>query len=144
MRKTIVGFGFAVLFYSGLAVAETSVTLYKSPTCGCCENYVQYLKKNGFLVDAVNQADMGSVKQRFGVPPRMASCHTAIIGGYVIEGHVPVAAINKLLRKKPSIVGISVPEMPPNSPGMGEMVKGSLTVYTIPKDNSAAKVFSVE
>src|SRR3989338_9804292 len=111
------------------AQAATAVTVYKSPTCGCCEKYVDYLRDNGFAVKAIDQNDMDGIKKRYGVT-RVASCHTALVNGYVVEGHVPVSAINKLLKEKPAIAGISVPGMPMNSPGMGEMKKGTLTVYS--------------
>jgi len=132
-----------LLMNSMAAFAGPDVTLYKSPNCGCCVKYVEYLKANGFAVKAYDQADMDGIKKRYGVT-RVASCHTALVQGYVVEGHVPVGAIRKLLKEKPAIAGISVPGMPLNSPGMGEMKKGTLTVYSIPKDGAAPKVFSVE
>lgn len=132
-----------MLFNSAAALAGTAVTVYKSPTCGCCENYIDYLKENGFSVKTIKQDDMDSIKKRYGVT-HVASCHTALVNGYVVEGHVPVGAINKLLKEKPAIAGISVPGMPKNSPGMGEMKKGTLTVYRIPKTGETPAVFSVE
>ena len=123
--------------------AAPAVTLYKSPTCGCCNEYVKYLKKNNYAVNALNETDMNAVKYKYGMT-HAASCHTALIGGYVVEGHVPVGAINKLLKEKPDIVGISAPGMPMNSPGMGEMKKGTLTIYAVPKDGKKPYVFSVE
>lgn len=133
----------ALSFHAATAFAGTAVTLYKSPTCGCCKNYVRYLQQNGFTVQAIDQTDMNGIKKRYGVT-HVASCHTALVGGYVVEGHVPVSAINKLLKEKPAIAGISVPGMPLNSPGMGAMEKGTLTVYSIPKAYETPKVFSVE
>lgn len=132
-----------MLLNSAAAMGGTAVTLYKSPACSCCKKYVDYLRQNGFVVNAINQNDMDSIKKRYGVT-QVSSCHTALINGYVVEGHVPVAAINKMLEEKPAIIGISVPGMPMNSPGMGKMEKGTLTVYSIPKGNAALKVFSVE
>lgn len=127
----------------GTAHAENTITLYKSPTCGCCEKYVGYLRENGFVVDAKDETDMSAIKKRYGMS-HAASCHTALIDGYVIEGHVPVSAIRKLLKEKPAIVGISAPGMPMNSPGMGEMKKGTLTIYAVPKEGKKPYVFSVE
>ena len=127
----------------GIAQAATAMTVYKSPTCGCCEKYVDYLRENGFAVKAVNESDMDAIKKRHGVS-HVASCHTALVNGYVVEGHVPVAAIRKLLKEKPGISGISVPGMQMNSPGMGEMKKGTLTVYAVPKSRGKPYVFSVE
>ncbi len=125
------------------AYAATPVTVYKSPTCGCCDKYVDYLRDNGFAVEAVNESDMSAVKKRYGMS-HAASCHTTLIDGYAIEGHVPVGAIRKLLKEKPAIAGISAPGMPANSPGMGEMKKGTLTIYAVPKDEKEPYVFSVE
>ena len=127
----------------GIAQAATAMTVYKSPTCGCCEKYIDYLRENGFAVKSVNETDMDAIKKRHGVS-HVASCHTALVNGYVVEGHVPVAAIRKLLKEKPAITGISVPGMQMNSPGMGEMKKGTLTVYAVPKRKREPYVFSVE
>jgi len=127
----------------GVAYAATAVTVYKSPACGCCEKYVDYLRENGFAVEGVNESDMDAIKKRYGVS-HVASCHTALVNGYVIEGHVPVSAIRKLLKEKPAILGISAPGMPMNSPGMGELKKGTLTIYAVPKDGKKPYVFSVE
>lgn len=126
-----------------IAYAATTITVYKSPTCGCCEKYVDYLRDNGFAVEAVNESDMSAIKKRYGMS-HVASCHTTLINGYAIEGHVPVGAIRKLLKEKPAIAGISAPGMPENSPGMGEMIKGTLTIYAVPKDGKEPYVFSVE
>ena len=125
------------------ASAATAVTVYKSPTCECCTNYVHYLEKNGFAVKAINKDDMDAIKKRYGTA-RAASCHTALINGYVVEGHVPARAIRRLLREKPAIAGISAPGMPQHSPGMGEEKPGTLTIYAIPKGNSELTVFSIE
>lgn len=134
----------AVALLAPLAQAATPVTLYKSPTCGCCEEYVKYLQANGFAVKAINSDDMNRIKQTNRVG-NLGSCHTALINGYVVEGHVPVAAIQKLLKQRPKIVGISVPGMPANSPGMGEMKPGTLKVYEIAaRESSNPKVFSIE
>ena len=133
-----------VLFLNATtAFAAAEVTVYKSPTCGCCEKYVDYLRENGFAVKAIDENNMDAVKKRYGVS-HIASCHTALVGGYVVEGHVPVGAIRKLLREKPAIVGISAPGMPQNSPGMGEMKKGTLTIYAVRKGGREPEVFSVE
>lgn len=133
----------ALSLSSAAALAATAVTVYKSPTCGCCEKYVSYLRQNDFEVKVIDQGDMDGIKKRYGVA-RLASCHTSLINGYVVEGHVPVGAIRKLLKEKPAIVGISAPGMPMNSPGMGEMKKGTLTIYAVPKNGKEPYVFSVE
>ena len=133
----------ALLLSSSVALAGTPVKLYKSPDCGCCGEYVKYLEKNGYSVNAINEGDMDAIKKRYGVA-HISSCHTTLINGYVVEGHVPVGAINKMLKDKPDIVGISAPGMPQNSPGMGEMKKGTLTIYAVPKNGKEPYVFSVE
>lgn len=127
----------------GAAQASTAITVHKSPTCGCCEKYVDYLRENGFAVTTVNESDMDAIKKRYGMS-HWASCHTALVNGYVVEGHVPVAAIRKMLKEKPPIIGISAPDMPMNSPGMGEMKKGTLTIYAVPQDGKEPYVFSIE
>ncbi len=132
-----------LLAFTGIAQALPAITVHKSPTCGCCEKYVDYLRDNGFKVDARNEQDMSGIKKLHGVE-QAASCHTGLIGGYVVEGHVPVAAIRRLLKEKPDIIGISALGMPMNSPGMGEMQKGTLTIYAIPKDGREPYVYSVE
>lgn len=124
------------------AWAAIDATLYKSPACGCCDEYVKYLDKNGFKVKAITSNDMDRIKKQYG-SAEMASCHTMRVGNYTVEGHVPVAAIHKLLREKPAIAGISAPGMPQNAPGMGPEIKGSLKIYQL--GNSAVpKLFSVE
>ena len=134
----------ALILWAGTAFATQQGTLYKSPTCGCCGKYVDYLRARGLKVTAVDSTDMDATKKQMGVPFGLASCHTMVIGKYIVEGHVPVAAIQKLLREQPNIVGISAPGMPANSPGMGPMQKGTLKVYSIGHDGGAAKIFSIE
>jgi hypothetical protein len=92
--------------------------VYRDPTCGCCHKWVEHLEAHGFATSVRDMASMRSVKARFGVPPGLASCHTAEIGGYVIEGHVPASAIKRLLQEKPEARGLAVPGMPIGSPGM--------------------------
>ena len=96
----------------------TDITVYKSPYCGCCGHWISYLKENGFTVVVENVKDMDSVKKRLGVPEKLASCHTGVMGEYIVEGHVPVEDLRRLLHEKPSVKGISVPGMPMGSPGM--------------------------
>lgn len=97
---------------------DLSITVAKRPSCGCCEGWVDHLRKNGFKTTASEVTDLASMKVRLGVPKALASCHTAEIGGYVIEGHVPADAIKRLLKEKPKAVGLAVPGMPAGSPGM--------------------------
>ena len=97
---------------------EGIIAVYKSPTCDCCNKWIKHLKSNGFSVRAINEINMGKIKMDKGVPEKFKSCHTAVINGYVIEGHVPANDIIKLLNEKRNVVGLSVPDMPVGSPGM--------------------------
>lgn len=105
------------------AVAEVKqtpleITVYKSPTCSCCADWITHLEVEGFKVITHNKDDMDSIKASLGISPRLASCHTATIGGYAIEGHVPADDIKRLLVEKPQIAGLTAPGMPMHSPGM--------------------------
>lgn len=94
------------------------VVVYKSPTCGCCGKWASHLQSDGFNVTQIGTHNLKTVKINQGIPQRLASCHTAIIDGYSVEGHVPVKAIRRMLEEKPPIKGIAVPGMPIGSPGM--------------------------
>lgn len=94
------------------------VVVYKTPTCGCCGKWVDYMRANGFTVEVHDQADVTPIKRAAGVPEALESCHTAQIGGYVVEGHVPVESIRRMLRERPAIAGIAVAGMVTGSPGM--------------------------
>ncbi|QJR37026.1 DUF411 domain-containing protein [Gemmatimonas groenlandica] len=100
------------------AAALPPMTVYKDPNCGCCTEWVSHVKKAGFVVTVRDTADMSSVKASFGVPAALESCHTARVGAYAIEGHVPADLIQKLLREQPVARGLAVPGMPMGSPGM--------------------------
>ena len=110
------------------APKETEITVYKDPDCGCCKNWIEHLKKHGFHVTSHDTRDMASVKGNFGVKTDLQSCHTAIVNGYVIEGHVPAADIDRLLKERPKIAGLAVPGMPAGSPGMEG---GSVEHYSV-------------
>ena len=98
--------------------APTVVEVYKDPGCGCCSSWADHLKAAGFTVHVTEKADLAAFKTAHGVPAQTRSCHTALVGGYVLEGHVPAADVLKLLKDKPAVVGIAVPGMPIGSPGM--------------------------
>lgn len=118
--------------------AGPTITVYKSPTCGCCTNWEEHLRENGFQVESVKRTDMAGVKQEHGVPPAMQSCHTGVVDGYVVEGHVPAAVIKKLLADRPAVKGVAVPGMPMGSPGMEGPYEEPYEVFTFdangPKD----------
>ena len=99
-------------------VAAPLVQVYKSATCGCCSKWVDHLRAAGFAVEATNVPDVNLYKLEYAVPSRLASCHTALVEGYVVEGHVPADDVIRLLRQRPEILGIAVPGMPTGSPGM--------------------------
>ena len=94
------------------------VTVYKSPTCGCCGDWVRHIRASGLRVEAYDLEDVSPMRRRYGVPGALASCHTAVVAGYAIEGHVPAADIQRLLRERPKFVGLAVPGMVVGSPGM--------------------------
>jgi len=100
------------------AQAPLAMTVYKSPTCGCCAKWVEHIKKAGFAVTVKDMPNVGEVKDARGVPAELASCHTAVVGNYVIEGHVPADVVQKLLKEKPAVAGLAVGGMPMGSPGM--------------------------
>ncbi len=98
--------------------ALPTILVYKTPSCGCCNGWVEHLRAAGFTVDARNVNDLMSVKRDAGVPVAMSSCHTALVDGYVVEGHVPVEQLRRLLEERPEVAGIGVVGMPIGSPGM--------------------------
>ena len=101
------------------AVAKKPViTVYKDPSCGCCKSWIEHLIKHGYRVDAKDSHEMTEIKRSLGVPEALTSCHTAVVNGYLIEGHVPAADIARLLKTKPKVAGLAVPGMPMGSPGM--------------------------
>lgn len=98
----------------------SSVTMYKNPTCKCCEKWAAYMEDNGYAVSVIPSDTLAAVKEKYGVPSNVSACHTALVDGYIVEGHVPVEAISKLLKERPGAKGIAVPGMPAESPGMAE------------------------
>jgi hypothetical protein len=98
--------------------APPAIKVSKDPNCGCCNGWIAHLRRAGFTVTAQDTIELPAVKKRLGVPDRLSSCHTAEIGGYVIEGHVPADAIHRLLKEAPRAAGLAVPGMPVGSPGM--------------------------
>jgi len=126
---------------SGSALGEeaTQITVYKSPWCGCCEVWSDAVEAAGYQVAVEDHEDLTAIKKQAGVPEDMQACHTAVIGGdrkYIVEGHVPLEAMDKLLSERPDIRGIAVPGMPQGSLGMGHDPGASYTVYEIGTDAS--------
>jgi hypothetical protein len=102
------------------ALAGTPMTIYKSKTCGCCSKWVDHVKAAGFTPTVHDEEEMDQLKDELGVPAPVRSCHTALVGGYLIEGHVPGSDIRRLLAERPKVAGLAVPGMPSGSPGMAE------------------------
>jgi len=111
---------FIALLSVGAVFAQSTlgIEVYKNQYCGCCHEWITHLQKNGFKVTANDVPDTAPVRESLGIPVKLGSCHTAKIGGYAIEGHVPAADIKRLLKEKPNAVGLAVPGMPAGSPGM--------------------------
>jgi hypothetical protein len=122
MRKGlgVASLALVVALTSGAAQAPKPVAaqVFKDATCGCCANWVEHLRRKGFAPTSTNVDDINAVKDKYNVPRQTRSCHTALIEGYVIEGHVPAADIQRLLKERPKIAGLAVPGMPVGSPGM--------------------------
>jgi hypothetical protein len=115
---------------AAMAADPRLVVVHKDESCGCCHLWVEHLQKSGFQVRVRNVTDLGGIKERVGVPYGMGSCHTARVGGYFIEGHVPAADIVRLLEQKPDAKGLTVPGMPAGSPGM-ELPSGEVQPYDV-------------
>ncbi len=140
-RKILSGMALlpAVSVLPALAQAGTAIHVYKGRGCGCCTAWVEILKENGFAptTDTVHPAELVQLKLAKGVPQKLSACHTAVIDGYLVEGHVPVADIRRLISEKPDALGIAVPEMPYGSPGMGpESEREAYDVILFKKDGS--------
>ncbi len=118
-RHLLLGAG-ALLGTQGCAraAAPQTVTVYKTPYCGCCKGWITHMTRAGFTVAVQEVEDLNPIRARHGVPFKLSSCHTALVGGYVIEGHVPPQDVTRLLKQRPKAVGIAVPGMPIGSPGM--------------------------
>ena len=140
MKKTLILMllMFTAALNSAAEEAGADVTVFKSPTCGCCTIWASHLRENGFTVNEKKVDNVGAYKQQLGVPGYLSSCHTAMVGGYVIEGHVPASDIRRLLQEKPDIRGLTVPGMVAGSPGMEQGGRrDSFNVLAIRKDGSS-------
>jgi hypothetical protein len=118
----------------GQPVKTKQIVSYKTPTCGCCAKWVDHLRANGFEVASHDLPDLSGIKAKYGVPPHLQSCHTAIVEGYVVEGHIPADVIEKLLKERPAVAGIAVPGMPMGSPGMEGPYQQKYDVLTFDRD----------
>ena len=150
MRNTILKFRRSTALLAALLTAllstqafaaQTIVTLYKNLQCTCCEAYAKFLEEQGFQVEVKPVRDLRSIDQKAGVPEALEGCHTSFIDGYVVIGHVPVDAISKLLAERPKMIGISIPGMPANLPGMPGPRSHPVAIHEIATDGSPSKIF---
>jgi hypothetical protein len=118
------------------------VEVWKSPTCSCCSKWVEHLKANGFRVEVHNEGQMNPLKTKLGIPQGLASCHTARVDGYLVEGHVPASDIKRLLAERPAGRGIAVPDMPIGSPGMEQGDRQDPFDVVLFGDNDQRQVFA--
>lgn len=137
--KTLITLVLLSLPFAGPALAADGgeITVYKSPTCGCCTGWVEYLEKNGFEVTAHNTDQLNDIKAKLGLTDkRLMSCHTAVVDGYIVEGHVPVDDIKRLMSERPDIQGITAPGMPQLSPGMHSEIPKDYDVLSFDADGN--------
>jgi hypothetical protein len=135
MKKTILFL--ALITSSVFAMEGKTMTVYKSPSCGCCSKWVDIMKSKGFEVKTIETNEVNTIKQKAGLQAGQTSCHTAFVDGYVVEGHVDYSAVKKMLDEKPNIIGITVPGMPIGSPGMEQRnTKEAYNVLYVNKDGS--------
>lgn len=132
----------ALLAVTAARSEPATIIMYVNPQCSCCEGHAKYLREHGFKVTTIVAPNMSLIKRQHGVPEKLEGCHTMLIGGYVVEGHVPAASITKLLTEHPKIKGISLPGMPAGSPGMTGSKTEPFTIYEI--SEGELKVFAVE
>ena len=126
----------AVLMIQPARAAGETMVVYKDPNCGCCHAWADAMTDAGYSVVSEDVDDLDAVKKRVAVPADMQGCHTAILAGYFIEGHVPLEAIARLLAERPPIAGLAVPGMPPGSLGMGDDPGASYDVFAVGKDGA--------
>ena len=124
--------------------APTRTALYKSPQCSCCDGYAAYLREQGFEVDVKEVNNLAEISSKAGIPASLQGCHTMFVNGYVVDGHVPISAIRKLLSERPAITGITLPGMPLGSPGMTGNKREPFTIYAVTKDGAPPKVYALE
>ncbi|MEO7051101.1 MAG: DUF411 domain-containing protein [Rhodanobacter sp.] len=139
MRRWLLRWGAALMLavaFVPVAMAAGAMAVYRDPSCGCCGAWISYVRAHGYDVTVHEDQPMNAVKVREGVPAALASCHTAKIGSYVIEGHVPVEDIRRLLAERPDARGLTVPGMPMGSPGMEMGAPESYDVLLIERDGS--------
>lgn len=129
----------ALMLVSAASASAADISVYKSASCGCCSKWVRYLEANGFKVNAYDVDNVYSYKDRYKVPEPARGCHTAVVDGYVIEGHVPVSDIERLVKERPEgVIGLAVPGMPAGTPGMDDAGSQHYEVLSIKQDGTTA------
>ncbi|SCW80169.1 Uncharacterized conserved protein [Rhizobium mongolense subsp. loessense] len=143
-RRSFIAMAASTLAFLGgwaRAAAPSKMTVYKDPNCGCCHEWSKAMAAAGFSIDVRDTDDLAAVKARLGVPTAVEGCHTAIVEEYYLEGHVPLEAVQRLLRERPPVRGLAVPGMPPGSLGMGDDPQASYDVFAIPSGTGAPYLF---
>lgn len=135
-RALLAGLPLAFLASAAHAMPEKRLTAYKTPWCGCCGGWIAHMRQAGWTVDVVEREDLAPIRAQHGIPNRLASCHTALISPYAIEGHVPASDIDRLLRERPAARALSAPGMPAGSPGMESAGREPYTTVLILNDGS--------
>ena len=143
-KLTLAILGILIVMFAGAYLIKQEnpgipITIYKTISCGCCEGFISELTKEGFNVKLGVEDNTINIKEKYNIPEEMQSCHTSFIGGYFIEGHVPIEAINKLIEESPEVDGIALPGMPSGSLGMPGEKEGKLKIYSI--TNGKASIF---
>ena len=142
-RSVLLGLSAASLLPTTLVnAAAPTMVINKDPNCGCCSGWAEHIRRGGFETRINETADLGSIKAKLSIPSELASCHTAEIDGYVIEGHVPAGAIRRLLAERPTAIGLAVPGMPVGSPGMEVPGSPDETYDVLLFDRSGQKVYA--
>lgn len=146
-RRTFLGWAGGLLgavpATATFGATQPAVKVWKDPQCGCCKDWIVHMERNGFVVQALDEGN-SAARSRLGLPARYGSCHTALIEGYVIEGHVPAADVRRLLTQRPTAIGLAVPGMPIGSPGMdGPAYRGRRDTYQVLliQKNGSAQIF---
>ncbi len=135
-RGVLAGLAFAGVAGPVLAMPPKRMTAYKTPWCGCCGGWIAHMRQAGWSVEVVEHEDLAPIRARHGIPDRLASCHTAVVGAYAIEGHVPAGDVDRLLSERPAARALSAPGMPAGSPGMEAAGREPYTTVLILNDGS--------
>lgn len=124
------------------AQEKPAMTMYRVPFCGCCDGHAEHLRAHGYRVNIVESRNMSAIRKKYGVPQEFEGCHAIEVGGYLVEGHVPANVIDRLLKERPAIRGVSLPGMPDGSPGMSGTKQGPFVIYEL--SDESGKVFATE